>query len=294
MDIAVARDLFRNLIELSRLRDVHVAADVDAGQTGRWEALLARLPAYAVDADGALAEWAYPALRNNQAHRHASHLYPLLYEVDADMARDQAMVQACRRAVELRMAWRRQPGHGEMAFGLVWLGVVAAHLGMADVALETLTMLAAGYWRPSLVSSHDVMGAAGGGNGLFNVDICGGLPALVAEMLVQSTTGTATTGTVLLLPACPAQWESGGIEGIACRGQVLVERLSWEPGHVSAWLRSPKATRLEVVLPASPKVLRIDGRLVRTSVAGGDRRALLDLEAGVATTVEAWMDQGGP
>jgi hypothetical protein len=52
-----------------------------------------------------------------------------------------------------------------------------------------------------------------------------------------------------------------------------------------------------VVLPASPRALRIDGRLVRAGVAGGaggDRRALLDLEAGVATTVEAWMDQGAP
>ena len=69
-------------------------------------------------------------------------------------------------------------------------------------------MLAARYWRPSLVSSHDALGGAGGGEGLFNVDICGGLPALIVEMLVQSSVGT-----VRLLPACPPEWGVGAHRG---------------------------------------------------------------------------------
>jgi hypothetical protein len=186
-----------------------------------------------------------------------------------------------------------------MAFGLAWLGIVAAHLGMADVALETVNMLAARYWRPSLVSSHDALGGAGGGEGLFNVDICGGLPALIVEMLVQSSVGT-----VRLLPACPAEWESGRIEGIACRGQVLVERLSWGPGRVAAVLRSPKETSLTLVLPATSRVVRVDGQLVspggggntrRVESAGGsDQRVLLRLAAMTATTVETWLEGGEP
>jgi hypothetical protein len=293
MDIAVVKDLFRNLVSLSKALGTHVERAL------RWEALLRRLPAYTVDGDDALAEWIYPALHSNQAHRHASHLYPLLYEVDPEIACDKAMLRACRRAVELRMRWRRQPGNGEMAFGLAWLGIVAAHLGMADVALETVNMLAARYWRPSLVSSHDALGGAGGGEGLFNVDICGGLPALIVEMLVQSSVGT-----VRLLPACPAEWESGRIEGIACRGQVLVERLSWGPGRVAAVLRSPKETSLTLVLPATSRVVRVDGQLVspggggntrRVESAGGsDQRVLLRLAAMTATTVETWLEGGEP
>ena len=251
MDIAIAKDLFRNLIVACTALNAHLE------RIECWKALLARLPAYAVGEDGALAEWAWPTLHNNQAQRHASHLYPLLYEVDPELCGDDRMMQACRQAVEMRMRWRREPGNGEMAFGIVWLGIVAAHLGMADVALEALTMLATRYWRPSLVSTHDPLVPAHSETALFNVDICGGLPALIVEMLVQSSVST-----IKVLPACPVEWMSGCIEGVACRGHIVLEQLRWTPDTVTATLRSRRKVLVEVVLPAGQKALSIDGHLV--------------------------------
>ncbi len=70
MDIAVAKDLFRNLVVACTALNAHVE------RIGTWEALLARLPAYAVGEDGAPAEWAWPDLQNNQVRRHALYLYP--------------------------------------------------------------------------------------------------------------------------------------------------------------------------------------------------------------------------
>ena len=279
MDIAIAKDVLRNLIVAS------AALNINADRVESWKALLRGLPAYAVDEDGALAEWAWPALRNNQAHRHASHLYPLLYEVDPELQCDERILQACRQAVELRLRWRREPGNGEMAFGVVWLGLAAAHLGMADLALEAVTLLATRYWRPSLVSTHDSLVCASGKEALFNVDICGGLPALIVEMLVQSSIGR-----ISVLPARPVEWKSGCIEGIACRGQVLVERLRWAPGSVTASLRSPKEVSLEIVLPARPKALRIDGNLVEGGNLATGERVLLSLEPGIPRTLEALID----
>jgi hypothetical protein len=120
---------------------------------------------------------------------------------------------------------------------------------------------------------------------LFNVDICGGLPALIVEMLVQSSIGR-----ISVLPARPVEWKSGCIEGIACRGQVLVERLRWAPGSVTAILRSPKEVSLEIVLPARPKALRIDGNLVEGGNLATGERVLLSLEPGIPRTLEALID----
>ena len=278
MDIAVAKDLFRNLIVAS------TAFGINMDKVESWRALLGRLPKYAVGEDGALAEWTWPALGNNQAHRHASHLYPLLYEVDPELRGDEHLLQASRRAVELRMRWRRQTGNGEMAFGVVWLGLVAAHLGMADAALEAVTQLATRYWRPSLVSTHDSLLAAGGQGAIFNVDACGGLPALIAEMLVQSSIRT-----ISVLPACPDEWKSGCIEGVTCRGQVVVDQLRWEPGRVTTVLRSPREVSLELVFPGRPRVLHIDGRPADSATPTGDR-VLLTLRPGIIETVEAVFD----
>jgi len=54
MDIAIAKDVLRNLIVAS------AALNINADRVESWKALLRGLPAYAVDEDGALAEWAWP------------------------------------------------------------------------------------------------------------------------------------------------------------------------------------------------------------------------------------------
>lgn len=56
-----------------------------------------------------------------------------------------------------------------MAFGLVQLGLAAAHLGAADTALECVVWLARDHWTPNLVPTHDE-------GAIFNVDAAGGLP----------------------------------------------------------------------------------------------------------------------
>jgi len=90
----------------------------------------------------------------------------------------------------------------------------------------------------------------------------------------------SSIGRISVLPARPVEWKSGCIEGIACRGQVLVERLRWAPGSVTAILRSPKEVSLEIVLPARPKALRIDGNLVEGGNLATGERVLLSWSLG--------------
>ena len=92
MDIAVLRAVLRALAE---------AGEEPAG-------LADRLPRYAIDPDGTLAEWVWPGLRAHHAHRHASHLIGLWYEPDAAITGDPALREAARRAVLARLAWWRE------------------------------------------------------------------------------------------------------------------------------------------------------------------------------------------
>ncbi len=124
-----------------------------------------------------------------------------------------------------------------MSFGLVQLGLASASLGEAELAYEAVDRLANDYWRPNMVSTHNV-------KEIFNVDICGGLPAVINQMLVQSKAGE-----LLLLPALPDAWPSGRIEGILCRGQITIERLEWDAEEVRATIRSGKKQEIRLSLP---------------------------------------------
>ena len=272
MDIAVAKGLFRSLL------DVGTEAQVPDDKMQAWRALLGNLPSYRVDVDGALAEWGWNGLRNNDAHRHASHLYPLFYEPDPEIVCDPRLRRAVQAVIERRLRWRQSSdAGGSMAFGLVQLGMAAAHLGLAELAYQILTQLATRFWRPSLVSTHNA-------DSIFNVDLCGGFPALVTEMLVQSSRGA-----VHLLPALPAAWPSGSVDGVACRGQVTVEHLSWEPRQLTAVLRSARPMSLRVALPGSASGIRVDNRPTQAERSVDRGEILLEFVNARAATLTALL-----
>lgn len=213
MDVAAVRDLLTSLLA------AHATLGRDHPDEARWRTILDGLPSYAVAADGSLAEWLWPGLTENHAHRHSSQLYPLWYEPDQLILGDPALRAAAVRTVEHRWQWW-QPNGDEMAFGLVQLGLAAAALGMGETAHGILRHLASRYWRPSLVSTHNA-------HEIFNVDICGGYPALVSAMLV----GSSGDG-IQLLPALPSAWQRGEVRGLRARGGVTLRRLTWCPERV--------------------------------------------------------------
>jgi hypothetical protein len=255
MDVAVVRDLLRNLL----LGTAELG--LDDPDAPRWRALLDALPAYRI-ADGLLAEWCRPGLDDQPAHRHASHLWPLWYEPDPLITGDPRLRAAATATVRSRLAWWSGADADEMAFGLVQLGLAAAALGLAEEAYATVEQLARCYWRPSLVPTHNR-------DAIFNVDIAGGLPAVVAAMLVRSAHGRLD-----LLPALPGAWPRGRVTGLAARDGVRLRELCWEPGAVRAVLSARRDVRITVGAP--------DGMLI-----DGARSRRVDLAAGQCLTVRA-------
>jgi alpha-L-fucosidase 2 len=101
MDVAVVRDLLRNLLAATAEPGV-----TDPAEPARRD-LLRALPRYRIGADGELSEWAAPGYVDNHEHRHASHLYPLWYEPDPAIVDDPVLHAAAARTVRRRLEfWR--------------------------------------------------------------------------------------------------------------------------------------------------------------------------------------------
>lgn len=226
MDLAVARELFTNLLTACR------TLGVEGDSLPKWESILRRLPPYRINADGALSEWACPTLEDCYDHRHASHLYPLFYGISREFRESRRLFDACRRTYEIKNE-RKKKEKGVMAFGMVQAGLAAAHLGDAAALGDTIETLAANHYYRTFATSHDA------GPSIFNADLSGGMPALMLEALAQSYEAVGPEGTIdsydiVLLPALPSFWPSGSVTGMRLRGGFVLS-LWWENGGVARY-----------------------------------------------------------
>lgn len=275
IDVAILRDAARATALLGQARG-------DDSLDERWSRVLRDLPPYRIAGDGTLAEWLDPQWNENLAHRHASQLYPLWYEIDPAFDGDGEEATRLRAAasatVRNKIAWRAEaptapPGRMEMAFGLVQVGMAAAALGDAAAAETCVNWLAIEHWTPALTTTHDA-------GRIFNLDASGGLPGLVASMLLGSSTESLS-----VLPAVPTAWPRGCVTGLRARGGLAVDRLDWEPQGASftvrrlpgaGWLAPSEGTRVRLPRPAS---IRVDGEpMTGVQLNIGERPVRVELE----------------
>jgi hypothetical protein len=258
MDVAAVKELLGNLIAASR------QLGKNAGKIPVWEKMLAKMPDYAVADNGIIKEWLTPKLGNNDAHRHSSQLYPLYDGLPEEIDNSPALRSAFIKSVEdkLERYWKDNE-RGFMSFGIVQLGQVAASLGHGDTAHHCLKHLAYGFWLNNLASMHNR-------RSLFNMDISGGQPSVIIKMLVDSLPGK-----VRLLPALPAAWPKGSIEGVLCRGNIEVNRLHWDGARLEAALTSARDQEITLVLPREIVALDAGGATVAAGASPNERRLTL-------------------
>ncbi|MCX5400972.1 glycoside hydrolase N-terminal domain-containing protein [Streptomyces sp. NBC_00102] len=219
MDIAAARHALTAAAELA---PAHPDAD-------RWRSLAARLPRYVVNEDGALAEWAWPGLRETYDHRHLSHLYPVWPLDEINPYDTPGPARAAHRALELRGS-ENDSAHGHLHHALV-----AARLRDGSrVSSALASVLAGDFFHDSLMSAHYP------DRNVYNADAAHALPAVVLEMLVQSGPGR-----LVLLPALPAAYPRGSLRGVRTRFGAALD-LSWTPEEVTAVLRPARDARVEL------------------------------------------------
>ncbi|WP_199619318.1 glycosyl hydrolase family 95 catalytic domain-containing protein [Paenibacillus alkalitolerans] len=272
MDVAAARDGLHMVIALEKA----VKRDGYEDAVAKWEALLAMLPDYKVDKDGALREWAMNEYTENNHHRHLSHLYPAwpAYETQNNME----LVKAAIIAVENRNKYNT----GDSTAGHGWMhkALVCARLKDGDGVVSSLLpmMTEEGYYA-SLMTDHDTNRRCD----CYCTDTLFGTVGAVNEALLFSNTGE-----IEILPALPSEWKAGSIQGLMARTRVEVSALSWDlsSGTVSVTLKS-LADHNEIILKAGIPWAKatVDGREAKALDDESGKHIPLTLSSGIDVTV---------
>lgn len=266
MDVAAAKELLGNTITASR------KLGKNADKIAKWEEMLTRMPDYAIAENGIIKEWLTPKLGNHDAHRHSSQLYPLYDGLPDEIADSPQLRSAFIKSVEdkLERHWKDNQ-RGYMSFGIVQLGQVAASLGHGEIVHHCLRHLVNGFWLNNLASMHNR-------RALFNMDISGGQPAVIIKALADSFPCK-----IRLLPALPQAWKKGSIEGVRCRGAILLNRLHWNDRRVEVVMTSTQAREIALVLPREIRGIKVEGGTV---AAGANANArTIGLPAGRKVTL---------
>ncbi|WP_043683572.1 glycosyl hydrolase family 95 catalytic domain-containing protein [Streptomyces xylophagus] len=236
-------------MDLSAARHaLHTAADYhpDTPEALRWRALAERLPPHRVNADGALAEWAWPGLGDTYDHRHLSHLYGVWPLDEINPYDTPRLAAAAHRALQLRGA------ENDSAHGYLHHALVAARLRDCERVAHTLGQVLDGdFFHASLMSAHYPK------RDVYNADAAHTLPGVLVEALVQSTPDR-----LVLLPALPAAYPHGQLTGVRTRFGAEVD-LSWTPHSATAVVRPSRTHRVELRTSSGTEPLDL--------VAGEDR-----------------------
>jgi hypothetical protein len=236
--------------------------------------MLEKMPEYMIDDKGIVKEWLTLRLENNDDHRHSSQLYPLFDGLPQEIADNPDLRAALRKSIEYKLDthWNNNQ-RGFMSFGLVQLGQAATSLGEGELAYHCVKHLVNRFWLNNLASMHNH-------RSLFNMDISGGMPAVIIKMLAASELGR-----IQLLPALPAAWPSGRIEGVLCRGAIEIQSLAWDGKRVNVVLKSAQAQTVILELPSEISELSVTGGLAKAGPADQANQRTIALPSGQSVTV---------
>ncbi len=265
MDIALVKELTNNWIAAAKILGI----DTTAINVKR--ELLKYLPDYEISKDGVLKEWMWPGFTDNQAHRHASHLYGLYEVPDASFSNSEKLRNAAIKTINERMKIRKEQQGGEMAFGMCHLGFASVNLGERETATEIVEYLSRFYWTNGMATTHNP------GN-LLNMDISGGFPSLITRMLVNSRPGQ-----IDILPALPEKWEKGEAKGIRCRGNIEVNQIIWNPEKVVFSFTSGAEQSIGLKLGQGLKAKQVK---INNVVSKEKNNLVIEVKKGVSTEVE--------
>lgn len=212
MDISAVKDIVSMYIEVEKELKENGYQD----KVNEAEKLMEQFPEFQFDESGAIREWSMKEYKENNAHRHISHLYCAwpAYQTQHDIR----LADACRQAIVNRN--RENTGKDDTAsHGWIHKALVEARLKNSDSVYDILNLLVhSDIFYTSLFTDHNTNRA----KGVACTDTLFGITGIINEMLVYSDKST-----IELLPALSSRLPKGKVSGLMTRAGVRIDELEW-------------------------------------------------------------------
>ena len=269
MDFALLKELLTNLVNSSK------SLNIDEDKRKDWEKMLAAIPQYEINSDGAIKEWLHPDFKDNYHHRHQSHIYPLFPGFEINEENNKELFDASRVAVEKRLVIGLKSQTG---WSLAHMSNIFARLNEGNRAKECLDLLLRFCTGQNLYTYHNDWRNMGvtlkymhAGHAPFQIDANMGFTSAVYEMLLYSDLDK-----IKLLPALPSDLKEGSVENIRARGGFDVS-IWWNEKEMKVKIISLCGNSVNV----GNKEYKLKSSTLPTQISKyGEHYITLDLKAG--------------